>query len=386
MEINEKELVALTQRLIRSPSINPPAHTKDCAAILLDYFAQNNIEARLLEVGQGACNIMARLKGQGKGKTLVLNGHLDVVPPGEGWSVDPFGAEIKDGMLYGRGASDMKSGLAAMAAAMAGLKRSGKAFDGEIIYMGACDEETGSRRGTVYFMEQHIGQNADFAIVAEPTDLQIQLGNRGLRWIDVDVQGRASHAGRPHLGINAIAVAAELIGLIQSHGFTMRNDLFEVPTPSISVTRIEGGAKINIIPNQCRFSIDRRMLPGETTETVKAEIEGMIRAILKKNPDAVIEYQIRPTFWDPYIISREEPVVMALEQAIQQITGNEPVLGVKGSSTDGSHLFHLGGIPAVIFGPGHYEMAHKVDECVAVEKIITAAKVLMAALEKILVP
>ena len=384
MNIDEREVVSLTQSLIKSSSVNPPAHTTECAGILLEYFQGNGIEAGLLEAGQGACNIMARLLGQGRGKTLVLNGHLDVVPPGEGWSVDPFGAQIKDGMLYGRGSSDMKSGLAAMAAALVGLKRSGKAFDGEIIYQGVCDEETGSRQGTVYLMEKGIGKNADFAIVAEPTDLQIQLGNRGLRWIDVEVKGRACHAGRPHLGVNAIAVAAQLIGLIQSHAFTLRDDLFEVPTPSMSVTRIEGGSKINVIPNQCRFGIDRRMLPGETTETVTAEIERMIQDVAQKNPGAEIKQHVRPTYWDPYVITRQEPVVLALETAVEQITGRQAVFGVKGSCTDGSHLFHMGGVPAVLFGPGHYEMAHKADECVAVEKIVDAAGVLMAAMEKLL--
>ena len=382
--LNEKEIIGLTQRLVSCPSVNPPGDSKPCAGILLDYFRRNSIEARLEEAGQGVCNLVARLSGRGKGKTLVLNGHLDVVPPGEGWTVDPFGAEIKDGILYGRGASDMKSGLAALAAAVAAFKRSGAKFNGEIIFMAAGDEETGSRWGTVHLLEQGIGRRADFAIVAEPTDLAIHLGNRGLRWVDLTVKGKACHAGYPHLGINPIAYAAKLIELIESHKFTTKNDLFEVPFPSASVTMIEAGTKINVIPPQCRLSIDRRMLPGETAETVKAELAEMIGQVLRLNPELSIDFSLKPEYWDPYLISPEEPVVLALRDAFKKVTGAEPGTGVAGFCTDGSDLYHLGGVPAALFGPGNQKLAHQADECVPLANIVTAARTVLAAFPRLL--
>jgi acetylornithine deacetylase/succinyl-diaminopimelate desuccinylase-like protein len=202
--------------------------------------------------------------------------------PGESWTVDPFGAEIREGKIYGRGTSDMKSGIASMMAAMIGFKRTRTPFNGEIIFMGAADEETGSEFGTVYLLQKGVGKGADFAIVSEPTSVRVELGNRGLRWIDIIIKGKACHAGRPQIGINAIHYAAKLTEAIHSMKFMDRNDAFEIPTPSISVTQIHGGAKVNIIPDRCDLALDRRLIPGETTETVMAELNEVIDPILKK--------------------------------------------------------------------------------------------------------
>ena len=247
--VSKEEIVELTQELVRCPSVNPPGDTTDCAKIVLNKFRENNINAEIIEGKKGACNVVARLPGQNKGRVLLLNGHLDVVPPGEDWTVDPFGGEIRGDIMYGRGTSDMKSGVASLIGAMIAFKRSGAYFNGEIIFMGVAEEETGGEFGTVYLLQNKIGTNAHFAIVAEPTSLRIELGNRGLRWIDIVVKGKASHAGRPHLGINAISYAAKLIEAIHSMEFRNRNDAFDIPTPSISVTMISGGTKVNISRN-----------------------------------------------------------------------------------------------------------------------------------------
>jgi len=179
--ISEDEIVALLQEIVQRPTVNPPADTTECAKFILERLNENGISAQLREGKMGFANVVARLSGRKRGKVLLLNGHIDVVAPGEGWTVDPFGGEVKDGMIYGRGTSDMKSGIASMIAAMIGFRRSGKPFDGEIIFMAVGDEETGSQFGTRYLLENNFGTNADFAIVAEPTNLAVELGNRGLR-------------------------------------------------------------------------------------------------------------------------------------------------------------------------------------------------------------
>lgn len=238
--VHKDEVIELTRELVRAPSVNPPGETRECANIILNKFHEVQIDAEIVEGKKGACNVVARLPGRKKGKTLLLNGHIDVVPPGEGWTVDPFGAEIQGDKIYGRGSCDMKSGIASMMAAMISAKRSGAHFNGEIIFMAAADEETGSEFGTVYLLNKGIGKNADFAIVSEPTDLRVELGNRGLRWIDLTVRGKACHAGRPWLGINAISYGAKLVEAIHSIRFKTRNDAFEIPEPGISVTMMRG--------------------------------------------------------------------------------------------------------------------------------------------------
>ena len=353
-----------------------------CATIISDRLTENGIDAKIIEGKKGICNVVAGLTGGRKGKTLLLNGHMDVVAPGEGWTVDPFGGDIKDGKIYGRGTCDMKSGISSMMAALIGFKRSGKSFDGEIIFTAVGDEETGSQYGTRYLLEQKIGRNADFAIVAEPTDLAVELGNRGLRWFDIFVTGKACHAGRPHLGVNAIDYSARLAAAIQSFRFTHTDDNFELSKPSISVTLIDGGSQVNVIPNRCRLSVDRRMLPGETTESVMAELEKMIQSI--SMPGIGVEVKMRPGFWDPYLISEKEPIVQVLIDAYRQSTGSEPTVRTKLACTDGSHIYNLGGIPAVLFGPGIPELSHQVDECVPIQNLVTATDIYMSAFDTLL--
>jgi succinyl-diaminopimelate desuccinylase len=382
--IDQEEIVELTQALIRSRSINPPGETAECAEIILKKFRKEGISAEIMEGRKGACNVVANLPGRKKGKVLLLNGHIDVVPPGEGWTVDPFGGEIQGGKIYGRGTCDMKSGIASMMAAMIGFKRSGAEFDGEILFMGVADEETGSDFGTLWLLEKKFGNKADLAIVSEPTSLRIELGNRGLRWIDITVRGRASHAGRPHLGVNAIAYGAKLIEAIHAMRFSIRNDGFEIPTPSISVTTIDGGAKVNIIPDRCTLAVDRRMMPGETTETVLGELKEVIDPVLALEKDLTIDVSVRPGSWDPYIISRDEPIVRVLGESCREITGREPVLAGKGACTDASHIFHRLGIPTVLFGPGDEKLSHKVDECVSIDALCQGTEIFFSLFRRLL--
>lgn len=280
----------------------------------------------------------------------------------------------------------MKSGIASMMAAMIGLKRSGALFHGQIIFMAVCDEETGSEYGTAYLLKKGIGKNADFAVVAEPTGLRVELGNRGLRWVDLAVRGKASHAGRPYLGINAISYGAKLVEAIHSMKFKNRNDAFDVPEPSLSVTMIHGGTKENIIPDRCDLVLDRRMIPGETTETVMGELKGAIDPLLQKEKDLRIETKMRPSYWDPYLISEKEPIVQAVLKSVEEVTGKRPKTGAKAGCTDGSHLFHLGGIPSVLFGPGEAALSHRADEWVGIEDLLTATDVFTSLFKRLLTP
>ena len=384
--VDKDEVIDLTRELVRTPSLNPPGDTRDCASFILRTFKKERIDAEIIEGKKGLCNVVARLPGREKGKTLLLNGHIDVVPPGEGWTVDPFGAEIRDGHLYGRGTCDMKSGIASMMAAMIGLKRSGAAFHGEVVFMGAADEETGSEFGTLYLLKKGVAGKADFAIVSEPTSLRVELGNRGLRWIDITIRGKASHAGRPHLGVNAIFYGAKLIQAIHSMKLRNRNEAFEIPEPSISVTQVHGGTKENIIPDRCELVLDRRMIPGETNETVLAELKGVADPILQTEKDLRIEWKMRPVYWDPYLISEREPVAQATIDSAREVLGEKPAIGGKGACTDASYLFHLGKIPTVLYGPGDETLSHKPDECVPIRNLLAGTEVYLSVFKKLLGP
>lgn len=383
--ITEGEIVNIMQELIRCPSVNPPAQTAECAQVVSDILRKNNIKAEIVEAQQGVANVVARLEGKNSGKRLLLNGHLDVVAPGEGWTVDPFGGEVRNDLIYGRGACDMKSGIAAMLSAIIAFKRSEQPFNGEIIFTAVGDEETGSQFGTKYLLEKGIANQVDLAIVTEPTDLAIELGNRGLRWFDISVKGLACHAGRPHLGTNAIQYASKIVEAIHGMKFTRKDDRFEIPQPSISVTMINGGTQVNVIPNRCRIAIDRRMIPGETTDSVLHELKEIVSSATAGQPDIDVEIHIRPECWDPYLISEDEPVVVSLKKGHFEVTGERPIVRTKLACTDASHIFHHAGIPVALYGPGIAGKSHQVDECVPISNLIVATGVLLSVFRDILV-
>ncbi|MBF0528350.1 MAG: M20 family metallopeptidase [Deltaproteobacteria bacterium] len=384
--IDRNTLVKLCRDLIQSPSINPPAETAGCAEIMVEFFNKNDIRTEIVEGRSGAVNIVARMAGQADGSRLLLNGHLDVVPPGPGWSVDPFGAELKDGRIYGRGAVDMKSGLAAMAMAMVTLKKSGFPFAGEIIFTGVADEETGSRWGTRHLLDMGLIEAVDYAVVAEPTYLKVMPGNRGLRWLDITISGRAAHAGRPHLGINAVSLAAKLVQSIEMLQFTESNNAFEIPRPTMAVTMIQGGRQANIVPDSCCLTMDRRMIPGETAHSVISEVEALIRPLVEAEGGAVINVQARPDYWDPFLLSNDEPIVKLMVESVAEVTGRPVTILGKGACTDASHLFNRAGIPTVIFGPGDERLAHQVDEWVGITDLVQAAETYFHLMKKVLRP
>ena len=371
--IDPDDVRHLLTKLIRSRSLNPPGDVRECAGLIAEELRKRNLPSEIIEEKPGVANVVSLLQGQAGGKTMVWNGHFDVVPAGENWEFDPFGGEFRDGYIYGRGSSDMKSGLAAMIVALDALKKAQAPFRGRIVFQAVGDEETGSEGGTMLMIRKKIGAEAAFAIVSEPTNLQISIGNRGLRWIEVTVKGRASHAGRPHLGANALQAAARMVSGLEKLDFKARHPLFEIPTPSLSVTMMQAGTKINIIPERCTFAIDRRMIPGETSETVRREIEEVVRQNLSTGISA--EIRITHEGWEPYALDPASSLVAGLSRAVQEVVGEAPRLKGKAGCTDASHLVHKAGIPTVCFGPGLEDTAHTANERVALEKVAQAAKI-----------
>ncbi len=382
--VGEGEIIELLQEMVRAQSVNPPADTRACASVLLEMLQAEGIDAEPVEGRPGAVNVVGRMISGQPGPKLILNGHIDTVPDGDDWTVDPFGGELRDGYIWGRGTCDMKSGVAAMLMAMVELKRSGEPFGGEVVFQAVVDEETGSQFGTLHLIAQGYCQGADFAVCTEPTSNRIELGNRGLRWLDVTVKGSASHAGRPGLGANAVTAAAAIIERIDALAFMTRDERFEIPAPSISVTTIQGGHTVNVIPDRCSFSVDRRMLPGETGDQVLAELAAIIGPIQAERSGVQIEVQARPGCWDPYTIDPAEPVVGAAIDAALEVLGREPEIGYKAACTDASHLVTRAGIPTVLLGPGNERLSHKADERIAVEALIQGTAICGSMLRRLL--
>ena len=372
----------LLRDMIRAASVNPPGGERECAEIIYEKLKGLGLEAKMVEKDTDRTNVVARLPGVGGGPKLLYNGHIDVVPPGNGWTRDPFGAEVIDGKMYGRGAADMKSGVASMVASIEAIVNSGTTLRGDLIFTAVADEETGSIRGTRHLIEG--GLKADMAVVSEPTDLRVEIANKGILWAEITTHGSGAHASRPHLGVNAIDKMRVVMEALRGVRLEGRNELFDVPEPVLSVTTISGGTKINVIPDRCSVEIDRRLLPGESPSQALRDISDAIDKAKSRDPELKTSVRVIEE-WPPMEISPEEPIVRSLIETVQSVTGVKPGLYGKAAGTDASWLVRDAKIPTALFGPGDPRLSHTPDENVDLEKVTIAGKIFANLAARVLV-
>jgi succinyl-diaminopimelate desuccinylase len=367
--VTPDELREIIQALVRTPSLNPPGDVKDCADVLASFFEKEGIPVRQLAVTDKLVNVVATLDGRSAGKTMWYNGHIDVVPAGADWTRDPWGGEYVDGRIYGRGATDMKGGLTSLMGSMIALKRAGCPFNGKIVFSAAADEETGSDSGTVWLIQNKV-VTADYAIIAEPTKGWVEIGHRGTLWVEATIKGKANHACQPHLGVNAVHYAAKAITALTSLEFPTRLDLFEVPTGGISVTMINGGTKLNIVPDRCTLGIDRRMLPVDNVEEATEQIRQTIASVMAEG--AGFDLRVIKA-WPPVMMEEGHILVRTMIKAFKELQGYQPPIRAKAGATDASFVKGMAGIPFVLYGPGPSAICHMADEYVELDEIVKAA-------------
>ncbi len=379
MSIASGDAVALTRELVRVDSRNPtlvagaPGEGR-VARVLADVLAAWGFGVTLREAAPGRPNVIARLGGAEGGRSLMLNGHIDVVGV-EGMTHAPWDPVVRDGRIYGRGSSDMKAGVAAMCAAAARASAaSGGAIDGEIIVTAVVDEEYSSL-GTRALVAE--GVRADAAIVTEPTGLKIMPAHKGFVWFDVLVQGRAAHGSRWDVGVDAIRNAGLLLAALDAVDAELLPSRQHalLGRPSLHASTIEGGIGLSTYPDKCRFTIERRTIPGETTAAVMAEIEEAFARVRARRP--ALDASVSMIFEQPPSdVSTEAPIVRALDGALRACGEEVSVMGM--SAWTDAAILNEAGIPAICFGPGDIGLAHAAEEYVRVDEIEHATLVLAA--------
>jgi len=315
-------------------------------------------------------NVIAILRGTGGGRSLLLNGHMDTVGV-EGMTIDPFKPFIEDGLLHGRGACDMKGGIAAMVGAAKALAESRSRLRGDVIFTFVVDEEHLSI-GIEKLVEKY---SADSAIVGEPTEMRIATAHKGFVWIEVEFKGKAAHGSVPEQGIDAISHAARLVDRLRELQLSLNPHAHRLlGPPKIHTSTIEGGTNWSIIPNRCVLRMERRTIPGESGEKVVKEVQGVLDALKKQ--DANINATVRTILNRPPLETvSTEPIVNTVQQVLGESAGtNVSVVGVP-YWTDGAVLANMGRIPTCIFGPGDIRVAHSPDEYVKVDDVLQAAQV-----------
>jgi succinyl-diaminopimelate desuccinylase len=378
----DDDLTELIAGLVSRESENPPGNEAAVSEFIHEWFAERGIDADLVEEPYADRPQVAACVGDGE-PTVVLNGHIDVVPAGKRseWSHDPYGAEIDGTDLYGRGSVDMKSGVAVAMRALADLEPelSSGDLDGSLVFHAAIGEET-AEPGTKRLLE--LGYDGDYGIVLEPTELHTATSEKGLAWYEITVTGDPSHASRPEQGVNAIQKARPVLDALSAYDERVRERTDPlVGQAYATVTEFEAGTKENVVPEEAVITVDRRFLPEESAEGIDAEFEELLSAVAEEH-DVELSWE-RTRTYESAAIPTDSHIAELLRthSAAEAGVPTEP-WGVK-ASTDVRNLVNDAGMEAVTWGPGDLAQAHTYDEHVELTEAATGLRVLEATLREL---
>jgi acetylornithine deacetylase/succinyl-diaminopimelate desuccinylase len=376
-EINADAIVSLAKELIAIPT--PVTSTGEgqeieAANALARRLQSSGFNVELQEVMENRPNLIATLKGKGGGRSLMLNGHLDTVEA-ENMVVPPFEGKVDGGKLLGRGAVDMKGALAAFVVAGEAIERLGVELKGDLTISGCVDEEGKGIGGQA--MAKSL-QGVDAAIVGEATGMKIGVAHKGLTFITLHTYGKATHGSTPHLGVNAITGMVKVLNTIDSELprrlEAKRHKALGPPTYNVGVIR--GGYRPNVVPDRCEIEVDRRMVPGETVESVLGEMESILD--VARSGDVSLKVDAQALDWAkavPMEISGDEQIVRSIVKCLQA-SGRQAEVSTVPYWTDASSFVNLAGIPTVVFGPGDISQAHSSTESIDIEELLAYSKLI----------
>ena len=376
--VDESETLGLLSELIAQPSENPPGNEGTCARFLSSFLLKHGVAGRLVEVAPGRPNLYATIGGPGP--TLVLCGHLDTVPAGQGWTSDPFKGILSGGQIYGRGACDMKAGLAAMTSALLAIKRSDVLTHGSLALHAVIDEEVSSAGARKAAAENP----ADWVIVGEPSNGQVLATGNGQLNCEILFRGKAVHSSHPEDGRNAIHDAAAFICLVEDESARLAGAPFPGIGPATySVGLVEGGRGGSTVADQCKITLDRRVLPSESLEAVEAQIQHLLRRLDIERPG--LRWELSQTAAFPPLRGAEaRDLEQALNRAVAdlgEIVTNER-RGMRFASD--AAWYEAAGYPSVVFGPGDVTVAHQPDEHVAISELYATTRALALCCSRLL--
>jgi len=399
------EAVALTADLIRMPTVNPPGELyEECARFIggkladfdfdVEYYAAEGRPEHTFT--HPRINVLGTRCGRSMRPLVHLNGHFDVVPAGAGWTVDPFGGDVREGRIWGRGACDMKAGIAAAIFAAEAIRRAGVELNGTVEISGTVDEESGGFAGVAWLA--HHGRvsaaRTDYAIIPEPLYVdRICIGHRGVYWFEVLTKGRIAHGSMPFHGVSAIEHMGLLLDRIRDDlqpRLAARTTMMPVIPDgarhaTLNINGISGGQPVGgiqtpCVADRCRAVFDRRFLLEEGFDATKAEIVEMLDAVARDVPD--FQYELRDLMVvHPTKTPDGSPVVAALDRALHRVLGRSGGLVASPGTYDQKHFARIAGVPhCVAYGPGILDLAHQPDEYVDIADLVNATKVIALAL------
>ena len=414
IEARRDDLVALCAGLIRIPTLNPPGlNYREICDFLAARLERAGFNVELIRAAGAPAdsdrhprwNLIARRVGAAPGDCVHFNSHHDVVEVGHGWTVDPFGGVVKEGRVYGRGACDMKGGLAASIIAAEAFIAACPGYHGAIEISATADEESGGYGGVAYLAEQgwFSPERVQHVIIPEPLNKdRICLGHRGVWWAEVETRGRIAHGSMPFLGDSAIRHMGAVLEEMEETLFPLlaskHTEMPVVPEgarqSTLNINSIHGGEPEQepgytglpapCVADRCRIVLDRRFLIEEDIAEVKAEVAAMMERVKASRPS--FDYEIRDLFEvQPTMTERDAPVVRTVAQAIEKVLARAPDYVVSPGTYDQKHIDRIGKLHnCIAYGPGILDLAHQPDEWVGIDDMVDSAKVMALTLAELL--
>lgn len=373
--INDRRLIALTQKVIRVNSENPPGNEYALSQLIKRDMVSLGLTVRTYTFDRNRHNIVATLKGKARDsakKAVLISPHFDTVPAGKGWTFPPFAARIHKGKIYGRGASDDKGNLAVCMEVMRSLSEDKVPLKKDIVLAATADEETGSHDGIVPLLKRKILKVKD-AVILDSDEFHTIVAQKGLIHCRLQVFGKKAHGAYNWQGVNAIELAAKIIGKLKAHKFPYRKHSL-LHRPTVNIGTVKGGDKVNMVADFCEFSIDTRYLPG----TTPGQVLGIIKRIAKSvTPRFKIEID---DIQHPYEISTTHPLVQTYVKTCRCMKIKPQLTGSEGATV--ISFFKKAGIPAFATGFAASGTAHTTDEFVRINDLCRGARVLEAFLKE----
>ena len=383
MNIKAAEVVDLTRHLIGFDTVNPPGNEGPAMHALGAYLGEAGCQVQYLEVELGRPNLVARVEGKHASGHLVLSGHMDVVPFGESqWDHPPLAAAQVDGRIIGRGAADMKGGVAAMAVALATLARRRAQLQADVVLAVTMNEEAGMT-GARHLVDSHVLEGIGYLVVGEPTGLDVCVAQKNsIQW-RVMVRGQTAHGSRPHLGANAITAMGPIVGALSREPLShWRHDLLGRAT--VSVNAIRGGSAANVVPDLCEIVLDMRALPGQTLEDLREVLQAVIeRAARESGLPVTTELELlRPG--SSIETDRKSPLISVALGVLKSVTGREHLIAGFPGGTEVAVYTKKYDVPWIICGPAPFDQAHQPNEWVDERELHQAARAYMLLAETLL--
>jgi succinyl-diaminopimelate desuccinylase len=378
--IDLERVITDTQSLIQIDSQNPGIQEAACGQWVGNYLADLGLSPRVDVLEGDRANISASIPGNTELPRLVILGHLDTVPIGEGWSYPPLGGHIEEGKIFGRGACDMKGGVAIGLGLLRTLAPLGESPAGDIMFVGTVDEEAPDMAGAHHLVGSGVLRPDDQVLALEPTGTRLRIAQMGLRWLTVTVTGKMAHAGRAHLGIDSAHIMARIVDQLKAHiaGLPYVDDILGAPRFTCGL--FNAGVATNVVPPSATAAFDVRIVPPMKIEEVVPLVESIGTSVLRDFPGASLTVTPLGAARPPVRAQENQPIIRGLRSAYQEETGVPLPQGHDDGHeayTDASMVAALtGSTSCTVFGPGSTDQAHTADEFVPIADLDLVSRVL----------